>query len=151
MPILYQTSLFELDMGTPGWRKTYGAPRLWAPDGLDWFASYPAPRGGAFLLEGYKEPPTLNEDKDFIEIEDSEVNRLLDYAHWYLSFKEGPQEALENTKDLVQNMLKAAGFRNQRLRQSALYREYMGESRDEQEVPAKYPVDKLGVRTKGKI
>ncbi len=148
MPILNQTSVFELDMGTPDWRKTYGIPRFWAPDGLNWFAVYPAPRGGAFHLEGYKEPPVLDNDRDMIEIDDSEVVRILDYAHWYLSFKEGPQEALDNTKILVQNMVASAGLKNARLRQSALYREYMGEHRDEFQVPARYPVAKTGVRTK---
>lgn len=149
MPILYQTSLFELDTGEPGWRRTYGVPRVWAPDGLDWFAAYPAPRGGGFDLEGYKEPPVLDKDRDAIEIEDAEVHRLIDYAHWYLSFKEGVKEGLDNTKDLMHNLMRAAALRNAWLRRSALYREYMGEQRDEHQAPARYPVDKTGVRTKG--
>lgn len=148
MPALNQISLFELDMGFPGWRESYGVPLYWAPDGLDWVALYPAPRGGAIWLEGYKEPPVLFKDDDFIDLGDEELTRILDYAHWYLSFKEGPSEALENTEILMQNTLEAGALRNSRIRRSALYREYMGEHRDEHQRPSRYPVNKVGIRNK---
>jgi len=148
MPVLNQTSVFELDMGTPDWRETYGIPRYWAPDGLDWFAVYPAPKGGIFNLEGYKEPPTLNHDDEFIDLGDEELTRILDYAQWYLTFKEGPQEAIQNVQDLLSNMMEAGGLRNQRLRRSALYREYMGEHRDEPQMGTRYPLKKEGIRNK---
>jgi hypothetical protein len=140
--------LFELDMGFPGWRETYGVPLYWAPDGLDWVALYPAPRGGAIWLEGYKEPPVLHKDEDFIDLGDEELVRILDYAQWYLSFKEGPSEALENTEILMQNTLEAAALRNARIRRSALYREYAGEHRDEHQRSDRYPVSKVGIRNK---
>lgn len=148
MAILNETSIFELDMGTPDWRETYGVPLFWAPDGLDWFGVYPAPRGGAFFLEGYKEVPVLTKDEDFIDLGDEELTRILDYAQWYMAFKEGPQEALENVKVLLDNMLRAGALRNARIRRSALYREYMGIHRVEPQQGPRYPVDKLGVRKK---
>jgi len=148
MPVLNQISVYELDTGDPAWRETYGIPRYWAPDGLDWFAVSPAPRGGSFNLEGYKEPPVLNNAEDFIDLGDEELNRILDYAQWYCAFKEGLQEALDNTKVLLDNMLRAGALRNSRIRRSALYREYMGEHRDERERGTRYPVEKVGVRSK---
>ena len=56
MPALNQISLFELDMGFPGWRESYGVPLYWAPDGLDWIALYPAPRGGAICVRQVEWP-----------------------------------------------------------------------------------------------
>lgn len=146
MAALTQTSVYELDTGNPSWRKTYGTPRYWAPDGLDWFAVSPAPRGGGLILEGYKEPPVLEEDRDFIDIGDEELVRLLDYAQWYLAFKQGPSEAVQNVDPLFNQMMEAATLRNSRLRASAFYREYMGIHRDEPQRGTRAPVQKLGVR-----
>lgn len=147
MPVLHQTSVYELDTGTPDWRKTFGTPLYWAPDGFDWVVLSPAPLGGGILLEGYKEPPVLNNDWDYIDLGDEELVRILDYAQFYLAFKQGPQEATENVKPLLENMMQAASLRNARLRASALYREYMGIHRDEPERGTRFPVGKLGVRS----
>lgn len=148
MPALNEISVFELDMGYPGWREQYGVPLYWAPDGLDWVALSPAPRGGAIWIEGYKEPPVLAKVTDYIDLGDEELVRILDFAQWYLSFKEGPAEALENTQILLDNTLEAGALRNSRIRQSALYREYMGEHREESERASRAPVKKVGIRNK---
>ena len=144
--VLAQSSVYELDTGTPGWRKVYGTPLYWAPDGLDWFAVSPSPVGGGFLLEGYKEPPVLDKDTDYIDLGDEEIVRLLDYAQWYLAFKEGPAEGTQNVEPLIKQFMEAASLRNSRLRASALYRESMGIHRDEPERGTRAPVSKVGVR-----
>lgn len=147
MPVLNQISVYELDTGNPSWRKTYGTPQYWAPDGLDWVAISPSPRGGGILLEGYKEPPVLINDSDYIDIGDEEIVRLLDYAQWYLAFKQGPTEGTTTVEPLINNMMAAAALRNSRLRASALYREYMGIHRDEPQRGTRSPYgQKVGVR-----
>lgn len=150
MPVLTQTSVYELDTGTPSWRKTYATaptvPSYWAPDGLDWLAVSPTPRGGGLQLEGYKEPPVLTNNSDYIDIGDDELLRILDYAQWYMAFKQGPAEATSNVEPLLQQMMAAAALRNSRLRASALYREFMGIHRDEPQRGTRAPVGKVGVR-----
>jgi hypothetical protein len=148
MPVLNEISTYELDMGEPGWREVYGTPLYWAPDGFDWLALSPAPYGGGLQLEGYREPPTLDRDTEFIDLGDEELVRILDYAQWYLSFKEGIQEGLDNTQELMKNMMAAAALRNSRLLKSAMYREYMGEHRQEWERGTRSPAQKIGVRRK---
>jgi hypothetical protein len=150
VPSIDQISVFELDMGTPDWRKTYGVPRFWAPDGIDWFASYPSPRGGNFLLEGYAEPPVMNFPYDWVDLGDEDLTRILDYAQMYLAFKEGVAEGTDNVKLLLQNFLEAAAERNETIRGAAIYREYMGEHRDETQgqSPSRVAGEKTGIRKK---
>lgn len=144
---LTETSLFELDMANPNWRGRTGTPEFWAPDGLNWFAVSPAPTSGGFLIEGYREPPVLDNDSDYIDLGDEDLLKILDYAQWYMSFKEGIQEGLQNTAPLLQGMIEAAALRNSRLRKSAFYREFMGRHREEHERGGRAAVEKIGIRT----
>lgn len=146
---LNMISIFELDMGYPGWRETQGTPYYWAPDALDKFAIYPAPTSGAIKVEGYSEPIVLTMDNAFIDLGDEELLRILDYAHFYCSFKEGVKEAADNVEGLKQRHMEAGGLRNARLRRSTFYREFMGRQREEAERPSRYDVKKLGVRQEG--
>lgn len=144
---LHQTSLFELDKAFPGWRGVTGTTAYyWAPDGLDWFCIYPAATSGALLVEGYADSFKLHNTDTRVDLGDEELLRILEYAQWYLSFKEGVQEAVENTGPLQQHMMEAAALRNSRLRASSWYREFMGKSAEELVRGTRYPVRKLGVR-----
>lgn len=144
---LNMISLFELDMGFPGWKSTTGTPYYWAPDGLNKFAIYPAPSSGALLIDGYAEPFVLVSPDSTVDLGDEELLRIVDYAHWYLCFKEGIKEAVESSKDMMDQFINAAALRNSRLRKSAFYREFMGRQREETERGSRYPVSKLGART----
>ena len=143
---LVMTSLSELDNGFPGWNSVTGIPSLWAPIGITKLAIYPQTSTGYLLLESYKEAPTLNADGEYIDIGDEEIVRLLGYAQWYLSFKEGVKEAVENVEPLMNQMVKAAILRNRRLLKSAFYRDYAGLQLEELERPSRTATAKLGVR-----
>ncbi len=143
---LNMLSLFELDMGYPGWRGSNGTPYYWAPDGLTWFCLYPAPLTGEIQVDGYADSFQLQNLDSWIDLGDEELLRILDYAQWYLSFKEGLSEGLENSDPLMQKLMEAAGLRNARLRRSTLYREFMGRNREDAERASRYPVRKMGVR-----
>lgn len=138
-------SLWELDMGMPGWQGTTGTPAFWTPVGIDQFAIYPQPTSGNFRLEGYAESPRLNADGDFIQVGDEELTRLLDYAHHYLSFKEGIPE-LQATMGGFKRYLKAVSLRNMRIVATTFYRKFMGMVKDDGERLPRSPGGNGGVR-----
>lgn len=124
---LYESSIPELDYGVSNWQQaSVGTPSLWAPVGLDKVAIYPPAPVGAFLnMEGLALAPALASGGDFIDIGDEDVNRILDYAHHVLTFKEGGLE-FDATMPLMGAFVGAAGQRNQRLLAAAPFRRYLG-------------------------
>lgn len=130
-------SMEELDEGMPGWQaaSAAGTPIYWAPLGLTQLALSPPPDENVTLdLLGYRELQRLG-PSDSITIEAEEVDPILDYAHHYLSIKEGTIE-LQNTVPALARFAEAAGLRNGRFKQSAPYRYFMGLDKDEDERPA---------------
>lgn len=130
-------SMEELDEGLPGWQDptNAGTPIYWAPMGLTQIALNPPPSTPTIVsLLGYQEMQRLLYT-DYIPIEDEEVDPILDYAHHYLTVKEGSLE-LQNTIPALARFAEAAGLRNGRFKQSAPYRYFMGLDRDEDERPA---------------
>ncbi len=145
--VLTQSSLFELDNGVYNWQgAATSTPKQWAPVGQAIMAVWPpAPAGGSFALEGISSAPALGSGGDFIDIGDEELGRLLDYAHFYLAFKEGGLE-LQSTLPLVSNFVESAVLRNKRLRASGYFRKYVGQSRDEEEREPRPGNDSIGAR-----
>lgn len=143
---LVMTSLSELDNGYPGWTAVTGTPVMWAPIGISKIAIYPKASVGYLALESYKEAPVLLNDSDYIDIGDEEIVRLLGYAQWYLSYKEGVKEAVENVDPLLQGIVQAAILRNKRLLKSAFYRTFAGLQREEFQRATQTKSTGLGVR-----
>lgn len=144
--VLDHTSLFELDNGVVNWQNATGTPLRWAPIGLNKFALYPAPSvPGTLTLEGISLAPAMFADGDFLDLGDEEIERLLDYAHFYLTFKEGTLETQGGTA-LFDPFLESAVLRNKRLLASAYFRRYVGQVRDEQERPARSGRAAVGAR-----
>jgi hypothetical protein len=136
---LSSASLAEMDDGFPGWQATTGTTAYWTPAGMNYVAFSPAPAASdAILFQGISASPRLAASGDFIDIGDEELTRLLGYAQAYLTFKEGPTES-SATDPSVQTMMEAATFKNSRLKGSALYRKFMGESRDVWQRPYQLP------------
>lgn len=147
---LTQITSYELDKGFAGWRTavtgTEECPEYWAPMGLDKLALYPQPAADILLDVQYlKGDPRLTADSAYLDLGDEEITRIIDYAQWVLAFKEGVEEAAKNSEPLKQLFLQAANSRNARLKQTAAYRRYMGQARDETAPTQKVP-EKLGVR-----
>jgi hypothetical protein len=124
-----------------------GTPDYWAPLGIDKFVVYPKASTTQYVgVQYYSADPRLNlDDTAYIDLGDEELLRILDYAQWALAFKEGLQEAIVNVQPLKEMFLTAARLRNQRLRNTAPYRDYMGPSRDEAE-PARDVKPQEGMR-----
>jgi hypothetical protein len=121
---LSQTSTPELDLGFGGWEGTTGTPEFWAPEGINLIAIHPT-AAGVVVLEGTSDAPWLNADADFIDISDDDLNAILEYAHHYLTFKEGGQEFKSSLSGL-QSFLEQAAMRNSRLRASNFFKKYQG-------------------------
>jgi hypothetical protein len=126
-----QASLPEYDYGYPGWRTgTATTPSLWAPCGINKIVFYP--RSSVTLrLDYYTGDRLLNDEEDTVQLGDEELNRVLDYAVWQLNIKSGTEEAFNTTNPLRALFLLAASLRNQKLRGSQLYKDYMGADRAE--------------------
>ena len=143
--VLEDTSLWELDYGTPGWEGTDGTPAEWAPHGVNEVVVYPAPTSGVLTFEGISEPIAVHLDGDFVDIGDEELTKILHYAHHYLTFKEGPSEAAATEGDL-KGLMAAAALKNGRLLASEFYKDYMGIAKDEGQRPLSMGPGAIGGR-----
>ena len=145
---LYPLTVFELDQGFYGRQgASSGTPNYWAPLGTDKFVLYPKASSTSYVGVQYysADPRPSLDDTSYLDMGDEEILRILDYAQWVLSFKEGIQEAIINLDPLKQLFLVAARLRNMRLRNTAPYRDYMGVARDEAE-PARDVKEQEGLR-----
>ena len=134
---LYTESLFEMDQET--WnRQLYssassGTPLNWAPLGYDRFVVHPPAATtqtvGIMYLSGDVRLST--DGTTYLDLGDEEIQKIVEYAHWFLAFKEGLKEAFENVSPLKDMFLTAARLRNQKLRNTAPYRDYMAMDRAE--------------------
>lgn len=142
---LIQASLPELDYGYPGWRTgTAATPEYWCPAGLNKIVFYPRPNTH-LRLDYYTGDQLLVAEGDYVQLGDEELNRILDYAVWQLNVKSGTEEAFTTTKPLRELFLLAAGLRNQKLRGSQLYKDFMGDDRGETQ-PDRDAVPQKGAR-----
>lgn len=117
------TSLEELDLAFPTWEdaSSTGTPLYWAHVGATMLVVYPAPASGSISLEMYQDTPVLSAGGDFIQIDDGDLEKLLDYAHHVLTFKEGISE-MESTKGALTGLIEAAARKNAALRKANFYR-----------------------------
>lgn len=144
---LFQSSLAELDFGVSNWQQAAtGTPQLWTPIGQDKFAIYPPAAAGHVLnLEGIALSPALTSGGDFIDIGDEELDKILDYAHAYLAFKEGSSEFKEGLP-LIAGFMEGAIERNQRLLGSALFKRFLGLAKDMEQRAMRSPEKEAGAR-----
>lgn len=128
---LTMSSVNELDMGFPGWQGVSDDPQFWTLNGINLFGLSPQPSTGVITIEGISETPTLINDADYVMLGDEQLNRILDYAEHYCSFKEGAGE-FDSSQTGFNLFIQAAAKRNSNLLATALYREWMGRNREEQ-------------------
>lgn len=138
------SSIQALNMGRSSWESdttTTGGevptqPQIWAPAGLTLMAIWPADAvgGNSLNADGIADTPILTVDGDFVNIDTSELDCLLDYIEHLCQFKSGA-EVLQNSQALLQDFLKAASVRNQMLSSSNLFKKWMGLQMDEESDP----------------
>lgn len=145
--IVWPSSLPDMDYGFTNWQQSSnGTPQVWAPIGLDKFViNPPAAAGHVLYLEGVALAPAILAGGDDIDIGDEEVNRILDYAHHVLSFKEGGLE-FEATQPLLGGFVEACVQRNQRLLGASVFKRFMGMDRAQEQRPVRSPEQTLGAR-----
>jgi hypothetical protein len=145
---LFPESLFEMD------QDNYQRPSVasgtvdhWAPFGYDAFVVHPPAANTETVGIMYlSSDPRVNlDDTTYIDLGDEEIQSIVDYAHWFLTFKEGIKEAFENTSPLKDMFLTAARLRNHKLRNTAPYRDYLAMPRDEG-TPARDIKDQEGMK-----
>jgi hypothetical protein len=131
---LYPMSLFEMDQETHQRPSAdSGTVEHWAPLGYDSFVVHPpASTTQTVGIMYLSADPRVNlDDTTYIDLGDEEIQSIVEYAHWFLTFKEGMDEAFENTSPLKDLFLTAARLRNHKLRNTAPYRDYLAMPRDE--------------------
>jgi hypothetical protein len=145
---LYPISIQEMDQGYYGRAgSASGTPEYWAPFGTDRFIVYPAPATTQTVQVQFYSADTrlVMDGANYVDLGDEEILRIVDYAQWVLSFKEGLKEALGNTTPMRDMFMTAARLRNAKLRGTAMYRNYMGNDRDELR-PSRTAEEQQGLR-----
>lgn len=130
-----KSSLFEMDMGRPGWERqktnTGGnVPtniKVWMPAGLKKIAIWPidAIGGTTLTFDGVAQTPVLVNDADYIDIGYEELSTLLGYALHILAFKAGG-EMFTKTRFMLDDFRKAALTKNAELAASEPYLKLLG-------------------------
>lgn len=146
---LDSSSLWDLDYGQPSWESESCAsgdlPQVFAPAGVNLFAIWPASFGGGepIIIDGVISAPDPA-SVPFVNLGQSDLEMILDYAEHIAQFKEGGQE-FDASQLLLQEFLKEAGSRNATLVKSAKFRKWMGLS-DRPKRPMRVGAEQVGAR-----
>lgn len=144
---LHPTSILELDLMRPAWRReTIGtggsvptALTLWAPQSLQRIVLWPAPTVvGTVTVDGVSATPILVEAGDLVDLGDEIVPILVDYTLHLLAFKEsGPR--WRATLPAFQAFLRAAAVENGLLKANQAFRRAAGLDRRRDLQPTTVP------------
>jgi len=147
---LGSSSLWDLDYGQPAWESETAsasdpAPKVFAPAGVNLFALWPASFAGteSLVVDGVTPAPVLT-TVGSIDLGQSELTTILNYAQHIAQFKEGGQE-FEASQLWLQDFLKDAGGRNAILMNSSKFRNWMGLT-DRKKRPIHKPEQRVGAR-----
>ncbi len=140
------TSLWELEQGRPGWRSENTAsggdvpnkPLLWAPVSLLYVHVWPAvaTSTGEFLVEGVAATPVLTVDTQDVNLTEDLLTALLEGAMHILAFSEGGDRFTASEANWMR-FLQAAVTQNGQLKQSLIFRRYLGLDRGRDLRPTK--------------
>jgi len=146
---LDSTSLWDLDYGRPGWEDEVAAvgdfPIMFAPAGTNLFALWPTPSSStdSLVVEGVVPAPDPTA-VPFVNIGQSDLETILDYARHLAQFKEGGEE-FDASQLLFQDFLKESSGRNAMLMQNSRWRRFMGIT-DKPKRPLRAEPEKVGPR-----
>lgn len=128
-------SVFDIDNAYPGWQsqttltaKAPNAPTLWGPFGApNLFFIWPADAAGSntLQLDYIAVTPVLVNQTDYVSIDSSMLQPIVDYCNHVLSFKRGGQVFLA-TMPMLQSFMRAMADRNSMLRASDAFKGLLG-------------------------
>lgn len=147
---LIPSSILELDLGQPQWRRettaTPGAPArptLWAPVSLTQIAIWPAfSSGNSLLIDGVMATPVLVQLTDTVDLGEEIVDVLADMALHVVAFKEAG-DRWRATRSYFEAFLRAAAEENALLKQNQAYRRWAGLDRRRDLQPSEGTVTQL--------
>lgn len=133
---LIPTSLLELDLGHPPWRRQTTAsggdappvPTLWAPISLSRVAiwpTYPTLVSNALVLDGVLRTPVLVNPTDLVDLGEEILDVVADMALHVAAFKEAA-ERWRATRPYFEAFLQAAADENGLLKANQAYRRWAG-------------------------
>lgn len=132
---LSPSSLQDLDLGRPNWRKETISdggdvptrPTLWAPISLMLIYIWPqdVSSHNSYLVDGVSATPTLDADGDYVDLAEADVSVLLGFALHVLTYKKGGP-AFAATQPLFRAFIEAAATENSLITTSQWYRKYLG-------------------------
>jgi hypothetical protein len=142
---LHQTSLFDLDMGRPGWQgetceelgKT--SPEVWAPAGVLMIAVWPpfaVVSPASLTVDGCIHTPQLYLSTDTVDLSQAQEHVLCGYAVHYAAFKQGGAR-FSATMSFLQEFYAGAADQSDRASTSAFFREIMGKDLDRAQRPTR--------------
>ena len=144
-PKVTQVSAPELDYSSPGWRALAATTlESWAPYGLNKVV-FPVHTSVTLAVDYFRGDKPLPLATSYIQLGDEEVQAILSYAVWQLNIKCGTSEAFELTKPLGEMLVLAAQLRNQKLRGTQLYKDFLGADKGESE-PSRDAAPQKGAR-----
>jgi hypothetical protein len=140
------TDLWSLEQGRPGWREETTAsggdvptkPLLWAPVSLLYIHVWPAvaTTTGEFLVEGVSATPVLLTDNQRVDLTEDLLSTILDGALHLLAFAEGGDRFTATMPHWLA-FLQSALQHNGQLKQSVIFRRYLGLDRGRDFRPTK--------------
>jgi len=143
------TTLWDLDYGRPEWEDETAAagafPIMFAPAGSNLFALWPTPSSNtdSLFVEGVVPAPDPTA-VPFINLGQSDLESILDYAEHLAQFKEGGEE-FDASQLWFQDFLKKASSTNALLAHNSRWRKFMGLT-DKPKRPLREAPEKVGPR-----
>ena len=142
---LPESSLTEMDSstGVSFVNGTTGTPAVYVAQGASFIVFDKTPTGDAYTFFGLTNPPQFALDATVLQMQESEMDAVIEYAAHVCMFSEGGDEFTASSAAL-DKMIGLALKRNSRLSSLAPYRKYMGTDKELREKNREIPTESGG-------
>lgn len=143
---LPETTLTEMDAtdNIPFVNGLVATPTTFSPNGVSFILFNRDPNGiGSYALSSLDSPPQFALDATVLQLQESEIDAVIEYAAHVCMFSEGGDE-FGASASALEKMVKLALKRNSRLSALAPYRKYLGTDRELREKSREIPVESGG-------
>ena len=142
---LPESTLTEMDSSTGVSFVNGGAaiPSVYAPCGVSFLVYDKTPPAVPYTFYGLTDPPQFALDATVLQLQESEMDAVIEYAAHAAMFSEGGEE-FTSSAPALQKMVELAMKRNARLSGLAPYRKYLGKDKELVEKTRELPVKSGG-------